>query len=88
VTATSPTTPPDGDLLAQAIELTRPLLTDRSRTTTERIRVLWAAAKRSRDLGACDAMHAASRSGWRNFYSGNGMQTWEFEAGRARLIWR
>jgi hypothetical protein len=59
VTATSPTTPPDVDLLSQAIERTRPLLTDRSRTTTERIRVVWAAAKRSRDLGACDAMHAA-----------------------------
>jgi hypothetical protein len=47
------------DLLAQAIERTRPLLADRTRPTKERIRVLWAAAKRARDLGAWDVVHDA-----------------------------
>jgi hypothetical protein len=45
--------------LAQAIERTRPLLTVGARTTPERIRVLWAAAKRSRDLGAGEVVHDA-----------------------------
>jgi hypothetical protein len=47
------------DLLAQAIERTRPLLADITRPPKERIRVLWAAAKMARDLGAWDVVHDA-----------------------------
>jgi hypothetical protein len=42
--------------LARVIERTRPPLIG---ATTERIRLLWAAAKRSRDLGASDVVHDA-----------------------------
>jgi hypothetical protein len=48
---------PPVDLLAQAIERARPLVADRSRSTKQRIRLLWAAAKMARDLGASDVVH-------------------------------
>jgi hypothetical protein len=47
------------DLLAQAIEHARPLVADRSRSTKQRIKLLWAAAKMARDLGAWDVVHDA-----------------------------
>lgn len=47
------------DLLTQAIERTRPLLMDASRPTKERIRILWSAAKKSRDLGSGDVVRDA-----------------------------
>jgi hypothetical protein len=43
--------------LDQVIERVRPLLA--SGTTKERIRILWGAAKMSRDLGASDVVHDA-----------------------------
>ena len=46
------------DLLADAIEHTRPLLTELL-PTKKRIRILWAAAKQSRDLAASDVVHGA-----------------------------
>jgi hypothetical protein len=45
------------DLLEQAINRARPLL--RTGTTKERIRLLWAAAKNARPLGAEDVVEAA-----------------------------
>jgi hypothetical protein len=45
------------DLLAQAIERARTLVVDRSRSTKQRIRLLWASAKMARDLGAWDVVH-------------------------------
>jgi len=45
------------DLLAQAIDRVRPMLVDG--TTKQRIRVLWAAAKHARNLGASDVIHDA-----------------------------
>jgi hypothetical protein len=50
---------PPVDLLAQAIERTRALLADRTRPTKERVRILWSAAKRARDLGASDVVRDA-----------------------------
>jgi hypothetical protein len=47
------------DLLGEAIADVRPLLTDQSRSTKERIRLLWAAAKRARKLGTSDVIHDA-----------------------------
>jgi hypothetical protein len=49
----------DLDLLEQAIERARPLVADRSRSTKQRIRLLWASAKMARDLGAWDVVHGA-----------------------------
>jgi hypothetical protein len=46
------------ELLTQAIERTRPMLTDDT-TTKQRIRILWVAAKRARDLGAADVVSDA-----------------------------
>ena len=55
---TAPFSPPPAiDLLGQAIACIRPLLMDENRTTKERIHILWAAAKNSRDLGASDVVH-------------------------------
>jgi hypothetical protein len=45
------------DLLAQAIGRARPLLVEG--TTKQRIRLLWAAVKHTRDLGASDVIHDA-----------------------------
>jgi len=45
--------------LEQIIDGIRPLVADSSRSTKERIRVLWAAAKKSRELGSSDAIHRA-----------------------------
>lgn len=50
---------PPVDLLTQAIERARPLVADRSRSTKERIRLLWAAAKMARELGASDVVNRA-----------------------------
>lgn len=47
------------NLLEQAIERARPLLSDRRKSTNQRVRILWAAAKRARDLGSSDVVHAA-----------------------------
>jgi hypothetical protein len=44
------------DLLAQAIEQARPLLADQTQPTKQRIRILWATAKKARDLGASDVV--------------------------------
>lgn len=46
--------PPAVDLLTQVIERVRPLLMDASKPTKARIRLLWAAAKKARDMGASD----------------------------------
>jgi hypothetical protein len=46
-------------LLEYAIERVRPLLADESKSTKERIRILWAAAKRARDLASSDVVHDA-----------------------------
>jgi hypothetical protein len=45
--------------LAQVIELIRPMVADTNKPTKERIRILWAAAKKARDLGASDVVHGA-----------------------------
>jgi hypothetical protein len=55
---------PDGrepavDLLGEAIERVRPLVADKTKTTKQRIHLLWAAAKKSRDLGAYDVVSDA-----------------------------
>jgi hypothetical protein len=50
---------PPVDLLTHAIERSRPMLADASRPTKERIRILWAAAKRARDLASSDIVHDA-----------------------------
>jgi hypothetical protein len=47
------------DLLTDAIEHVRPMLADESRPTKQRIRILWAAAKKARDLGASDVVKVA-----------------------------
>jgi hypothetical protein len=47
---------PAVDLLAQAIEQVRASLADETRPTKERVRLLWATAKVSRDLGASDVL--------------------------------
>jgi hypothetical protein len=47
------------DLLSQAIAEVRPLRTDGSRSTKERIWLLWAAAKNARQLAAADVLHDA-----------------------------
>lgn len=46
------------DLLADAINRARPLLTH-GRPTKARIRILWSAAKKARELGASDVVHDA-----------------------------
>ena len=46
-------------LLDMAIARVRPLLMDATRPTKERIRILWATAKRARDLGTSDVVHDA-----------------------------
>jgi hypothetical protein len=46
------------DLLSAAIDRVRPLLMD-DRPTKARIRILWSAAKKARDLGASDVVHGA-----------------------------
>jgi hypothetical protein len=45
--------------LEQAIEHVRPMLADQSRPIKERTMILWAAAKKARDLGASDVVHDA-----------------------------
>jgi hypothetical protein len=47
---------PAADLLARAIEQARPLLADQTQPTKQRIRILWATARRARDLGASDVV--------------------------------
>jgi hypothetical protein len=47
------------DMLSQAIEFVRPMVADANRPTKERIHILWAAAKKSRDLGASDVVQRA-----------------------------
>jgi hypothetical protein len=47
------------DLLAAAIEKTRPLLADRRKSTKQRAHILWAAVMAARDLGASDRVHGA-----------------------------
>jgi hypothetical protein len=47
------------DLLDQVIEKARPMLADESRPTKQRILILWAAAKKARNLGASDVVHKA-----------------------------
>jgi len=47
------------DLLTDAIEHVRPMLADESRPTKQRIRILWAAAKKTCDLGASDVVKVA-----------------------------
>jgi hypothetical protein len=47
--------PPTVDLLASALDRVRPLLMN-ARTTKDRVRLLWAAIKKSRDLGAPDVV--------------------------------
>jgi hypothetical protein len=44
------------DLLAQAIEQALALLADSTQPTKQRIRILWATAKKARDLGASDVV--------------------------------
>ena len=46
---------PVTDLLTQAIECVRPALME-SKSTKSRIRILWAACKKARDLGAIDVV--------------------------------
>ena len=50
---------PDGDLLTRVIEGVRPLLADATQPTKARIRLLWAAAKHARKLGATDVVSNA-----------------------------
>ena len=45
--------------LEQIIEGIRPMITNGSRPTKERIRVLWAGAKMAREVGAVDTIHRA-----------------------------
>lgn len=40
------------DLLEQAIERVRPMLANENRSTKERIRLLWAAAKKAREIAS------------------------------------
>jgi hypothetical protein len=47
------------DLLSQAIAEVRPFVADTSRSTKERIRLLWAAAKKARGLATTDVLHGA-----------------------------
>jgi hypothetical protein len=47
------------DLLTQAIARARPLIADTNKTPKVRLHLLWAAAKKARDLGAEDRVHAA-----------------------------
>jgi len=47
--------PPTVDLLASALDRVRPLLINAS-TTKDRVRLLWAAVKKSRDLGTPDVV--------------------------------
>ena len=49
----------DGDLLTRIIEGVRPLLADATQPTKARIRLLWAAAKSARKLGATDVVSHA-----------------------------
>ena len=48
--------PPAVALLERAIERVRPMLMDENKTTKERTRILWAAVKRSCNLGAWDVV--------------------------------
>jgi hypothetical protein len=45
------------DLLDQVIQRARPLLAGGSRPTKERTRILWAAAKKARELAVADVIH-------------------------------
>jgi hypothetical protein len=45
------------DLLAAAMERVRPAVSDRRKSTKQRMRTLWAAAKAARDLGTWDVVH-------------------------------
>jgi hypothetical protein len=45
--------------LGQIIEGIRPLVADSSRPTKQRIRILWAAAKKVRELGKAEPIHCA-----------------------------
>jgi len=45
--------------LDQIIDTVRPMVADATRSTKERIRMLWAAAKASRVCGASDVIHRA-----------------------------
>lgn len=47
------------DLLEQAIERVRPMLADDNKSTKERIRILWAAAKSARHLASSDIIRNA-----------------------------
>lgn len=50
--------PPAVDLLAQAIERAKKLmLADPNKPTKARLRILWSAAKKARDLGSMDVVH-------------------------------
>jgi hypothetical protein len=49
----------DSDLLGMAIADVRPLVADRSRSTKERIHLLWAATKKARSFGADDVVRDA-----------------------------
>jgi hypothetical protein len=45
--------------LMQIVEGIRPILADNSRPTKERIRMLWAGAKKGRELGSADVIKSA-----------------------------
>jgi hypothetical protein len=47
------------DLLTQAVERTRLIMSDAARPTKERARILWASAKAARDLAASDVVAEA-----------------------------
>jgi hypothetical protein len=47
------------DLLAAAIEKVRPLLTDKTKSTKARVRILWASVMAARGLAASDRVHGA-----------------------------
>ena len=50
---------PATEMLVEAVALTRKRIADRSRTLSERIQTLWAAAYSARALGSSDAVAAA-----------------------------
>jgi hypothetical protein len=45
--------------LSEAIERTKPTLTDAKLSTKQRVRLLWSAAKQARDLDAPDVVHSS-----------------------------
>ena len=52
-------TTPGIDLLSGVIAAVRPIVADQARSTKQRIRVLWAAAKAARGFGSSDVVHTA-----------------------------